>query len=45
MIYCTICKDYYKEEHDDLWDCIVIYEKKEKFDYESAFSKLNKNLK
>ena len=28
MIYCTICKDYFKEEHDDLWDCIVVYEKK-----------------
>ena len=23
-----ICKDYFKEEHDDLWDCIVVYEKK-----------------
>lgn len=28
MKYCTICKDYFKEEHDDLWDCIVVYEKK-----------------
>ena len=26
--YCTICKDYFKEEHDDLWTCIVVYEKK-----------------
>ena len=26
--YCTICKDYFKEEHDDLWDCIEVYEKK-----------------
>lgn len=26
--YCTICKGYFKEEHDDLWDCIVVYEKK-----------------
>ena len=57
MKYCTICKDYFKEEHDDLWDCIVVYEKKnneidktmknyisnlqkrEKIEYESAFSK------
>jgi len=23
-----ICKDYFKEEHDDLWDCIEVYEKK-----------------
>ena len=28
MKYCTMCKDYFKEEHDDLWDCIVVYEKK-----------------
>ena len=28
MKYCTICKDYFKEEHDDLWGCIVVYEKK-----------------
>ena len=28
MIYCTICKDYFKEEHEDLWDCIDVYEKK-----------------
>ena len=28
MKYCTICKDYFKEEHDDLWDCIEVYEKK-----------------
>ena len=28
MIYCTICKDYFKKEQDDLWDCIEVYEKK-----------------
>jgi hypothetical protein len=28
MIYCTICKEHFKEEHDDLWDCIEHYEKK-----------------
>jgi len=28
MKYCTVCKDYFKEEHDDLWDFIVVYEKK-----------------
>jgi hypothetical protein len=63
MKYCTICKDYFKEEHDDLWDCIVVYEKKnnevgktmknyisnlqkrEKVEYESAFSKWSKDYK
>ena len=28
MIYCSICKDYFKIDHDDLWDCIEVYEKK-----------------
>ena len=62
MKYCTICKDYFKEEHDDLWDCIIVYEKKnnqvgktmknyisnlqkrEKVEYESAFSKWAKTF-
>jgi hypothetical protein len=63
MIYCTICKDYFKIDHDDLWDCIVVYEeknnqvgktmktwidnlqKKDKVEYESAYSKWSKSLK
>ena len=28
MIYCSICKDYFKIDHEDLWDCIEVYEKK-----------------
>ncbi len=63
MKYCEICKDNDSKYHDDIWDCINFYErknncvgktmknyisnlqKKEKVEYESAFSKWSKNYK
>jgi len=35
MIYCTICKDYFKKEQDDLWDCIELYERKNNYVYKT----------